>query len=763
MRTVRIFAQIDGTYTELDTFEDEQITLELNVKDIRDISKLLGSFTQAFTLPSSPANDSAFRYYFMPAVSDALNPHTKINAYIDVEGVIISRGYLEFYGGKVEKGDSSLYNVAFFAEVPQLNEVFGEDRLEDIDWSAYNHTMNFANVSGSWDGSLLSGDILYPLIDFERGWIYSSSASVNDKRNIADEDYGIRLGELKPAITFQAIIDAIEAEYDLTFNIDADITGTFDSTHMLLHREAGDFINQEFEYNTGFLAQDAVATLTSTSYADFSWTEVYDTGSNFDVTAGEFTAPEAGLYFFACNFGQYYVSSGTPDLVVSYRINTGSNVVFDQLQGGTIGSPNSKYTTFAVQMAQGDVLKLQAKLSSAGEFVIGLTEFSLLNVNIGLFNQTVKLDQLMPKEYKVKDWVNSVIKMFNLVLEPVSETEFNVVPYTTWLNDGTQRNYTEYWDISTIEVSKVPIKRLLSFKYKEAKDLANVQFQEIADRGYGSTEYRVQQDFADGEIKVEPNFAPIIPYIMPDQDVNSLVIADTGMYIPRMLDRDGKPVVDSPRIFWYEGKRSTAEYYLQDGIDASGNPTYDVLDVYPFISMFEHFDASATSYSLNFSLEEPFNGVPALNTLYNLYYGDHIERLYDTDVRLVKAEAVLPLDVFRDLRLNDQLILGGDYYTINTMKYNMQSKRASFELMQFFPNYVRTTVNTVDANGDVTFTGGASVTSLLQALYNIVNTGSGVIWKSGKGKKTYSRGGVKFPTELPLGNNNGSNSYGVEG
>ena len=41
---------------ELDLFDDEQISITLQLQNIADISKLFADFTQSFTIPASPRN-----------------------------------------------------------------------------------------------------------------------------------------------------------------------------------------------------------------------------------------------------------------------------------------------------------------------------------------------------------------------------------------------------------------------------------------------------------------------------------------------------------------------------------------------------------------------------------------------------------------------------------------------------------------------------------------------------------------------------------
>ena len=52
-----------GDY-RLDLFQDEEISITLNLQNISDISKLFADFTQTFTIPSSGINSEVLKQYY---------------------------------------------------------------------------------------------------------------------------------------------------------------------------------------------------------------------------------------------------------------------------------------------------------------------------------------------------------------------------------------------------------------------------------------------------------------------------------------------------------------------------------------------------------------------------------------------------------------------------------------------------------------------------------------------------------------------------
>jgi hypothetical protein len=245
--------------------------------------------------------------------------------------------------------------------------------------------------------------------------------------------------------------------------------------------------------------------------------------------------------------------------------------------------------------------------------------------------------------------------------------------------------------------------------------------------------------------------------------LSGAVTGVTGIYLLRFLDKESQPVVDVPRVFTYKDTLQTSTYYLQDGLAASGQPTFSAETESPFCSIFDDFDASGSTGTLGFGPEEPYAGQLAVSTLYDRYWGDYIERIFDTNVRVLTARCVLPLGEYLNLQLNDQLEIGGQYWTINTIQYNLNTGETQFELLQYFPDFVRRRITVGDFDGDVTFE-GPSQTSVTKdkELFNLVEFPSGALnWKKGIGPKVYNLTGRKKEPNRPAENNSLSRNYGT--
>ena len=74
--------------------------------------------------------------------------------------------------------------------------------------------------------------------------------------------------------------------------------------------------------------------------------------------------------------------------------------------------------------------------------------------------------------------------MFNLVIEPVTSTSFNIKPLDQWYLDGTARDVTQYVDVTDIEINKPKLYKRIDFSYEETETILN----SLASRGHANVE-----------------------------------------------------------------------------------------------------------------------------------------------------------------------------------------------------------------------------------------------------------------------------------
>ena len=141
---------------KVDMFKDETIVINKTIQDVKDISKQFSDYTQSFTIPASIANNNLFSHYYDLDLDSTFNQHLKADAVLSFDGVDLLNGTIEFEGANVENNKPYSYNIIFYGSVASLSTKMAEDELGDIDWSSYNHTLDYANVKASWQQTLKS-------------------------------------------------------------------------------------------------------------------------------------------------------------------------------------------------------------------------------------------------------------------------------------------------------------------------------------------------------------------------------------------------------------------------------------------------------------------------------------------------------------------------------------------------------------------------------------------------------------------------------
>ena len=208
MRTVQIYINDEI----LDLFDDENIEVSSSIQNINDIAKVFTDFSQQFTVPASPRNNEIFKHYYQNDVEDGFIAKERQPARIEINYTPFRRGKIQLEGAELVEGEAQHYSITFYGDVVTLKDLFGDDKLRDLDYSSLSFEYNYTNVKNSIT-STAEEDIRFPLISSGRVWEYGDLSS-ND---IETSSGAINYTELQPAVRVPKIIEAIEDTYGVTF------------------------------------------------------------------------------------------------------------------------------------------------------------------------------------------------------------------------------------------------------------------------------------------------------------------------------------------------------------------------------------------------------------------------------------------------------------------------------------------------------------------------------------------------------------------
>jgi hypothetical protein len=675
---------------ELDLFDDEQISITLQLQNIADISKLFADFTQSFTIPASPRNNKILQHYYRTDLTSSLDWKTRQEGYIEINSLPFRYGTFQLEEVQMKQNAPYAYALSFFGSVVNLTDLFGEDYLYDLDLSALDHAYNGATIiegiNGQGNMILDSGgnsgnSIIYPCITPVRNWMYNVHGGSNDELDIKYDNagghlHGISYYEVKPAVACTEIIAAIEAKYGITMSGFFNDNDEFQQLYMWAHRRAG------------WMYQNQPNAMKYRKI-DFATR----TGTLFDLANDTFDIP--------ATFQNPLIKAQDGTFDFSFVVNTLSQDANFAIyvNGGYRTSQVIKTTgTFyfnGLKLQQGDRISLRVKTQdNSTSLTYGITSWEMIfyppptvpptpSFSFGTarmsgtdtISVTVRVSELMP-EQKIADFLIGLIKMHNLVFVPVSNSEFSVFTLDAYYQNSLDKQWDEYLDITETSIVRPEIFRRIQFKYQDAGAILGEEYRLQNGVGYG--DLRADFSFDGEEFVVELPFEQLMWERLTDAETG--LITDK-IIVGKSIDRNLESYVGSPMLFYATGNFELSEEQNLGFIDEV--PQDFPLNTIWYCNTSNRFDVNNdTTYSTNFGgdIDAYFlQGVS--NGLYQTYWYDYITDLYDSSRRLVKINAQLPVGKITNIALNDKIIWRNEKWIVNSANINMTTGQVQFELL----------------------------------------------------------------------------------
>ena len=184
---------------------DQKISVQLSfaIDDVANFSSRETGFSKTIVLPGTGRNNQIFGYiydlgsfnYEQPGSANIgafFNVAQTSRAELRLNGLLVLRGVFRITNIIKDK-DIIEYEGAIFGELAGFVAEIGNRKLDELDFSEYDHVYNRTNIVNSWD-SINGEGYYYPLIDYGT---YSS--------NKVDYDYRT----LRPALFIKEYIDKI--------------------------------------------------------------------------------------------------------------------------------------------------------------------------------------------------------------------------------------------------------------------------------------------------------------------------------------------------------------------------------------------------------------------------------------------------------------------------------------------------------------------------------------------------------------------------
>jgi len=659
-------------YQRIDLFKDEDISINLTSKNISDISKVFAEFTQGFSVPASPNNNTIFTHWYDATVDGLFNANKRVSAYIEINTLPFKYGVIQLDSCKLKSGQVSSYELTFFNKVVNLSDSMGDLELRDLDLTAFDHSYNKTDVvEAMYSDSIHSGDIYYPMITSTKDINYGDS-SVNDIKYSSNT---IKFTDFKPAIRLIRIIEAIETDLNVTFSRDFFGRSVFHNLFMWLHKDAKEVDNEGQREQIDFTDKGDLE--------DYSGILV-DLTDNSLITNYPSTTVKV--------FTNIKITPSAGYENVPYILER-------ELDGEPFGkAPEKKGTTWTEFRTDNDTKKHTFFINVTQEFkfttelrltIIGLSyKFATFTEQTVVGN--ISISNNMPT-LKLKDFFGSLINQFNLIIVPTSANDYYIDTLDNWYSKGDTFDITHLINIDDITIKKPDIKKLIEFKYQSAGAILGKQFLDTYGIGYGDLKAKYD-NYAGSDLKIESQFENLLFERLENKTIVPNVISN--LHLGSSIDLKLEPYSGKPYMFYKNGLINLGTNIYVDGI-AFENVFLTATE--------DNTDFNQITNSLNFGSEiSTYFSTIVENSLYKNFWQTYVTDLYNPKTRVLNLKCKLPISILSRLSLNDKLIINKNKYKISNVKVNLINSQADLEIFTDYSLPADTIANEIPLTVDRT-------------------------------------------------------------
>ena len=638
---------------------DERISIQLSfaIDDVAQFASRNTSFSKQIVLPGSARNNALFGHIHelgnsnmyapgQPNIGAVFNVAQTSRAELRLNGLLILRGVFRLTG-IVKTRQHLEYEGALFGELGGLMAQISNKRLEDLDFSAYDHLLNHTNIENSWDNTPGSG-YFYPLIDYGS---YRTGIDYN-------------IGTFRPALYVKEYLDKMFAAAGYTYQSDFINSNLFKSLII--------------PHNTKQLTKLAIRLLTATetngseSLTGIGLNYRFDTGvgGNFSINGTNslftYNVPDSVLVNIRCNFTANYTADQPFELVL--QIN-GEDLDSFSFPSSIIGESLNIQLNWTGVLNQNDVLRLFIRNEQLG--TISLTsvnatltvDAAVATVTLVAVGDTVSVNDTIPKGVFQKDFLASLLKMFNLYVDEDKANEKNLIikPYNDYYNLSTQIDWTgkvareKAWNIQPMGQLNG---RIFEFKYKEDSDFYNEQYKKKYNQAYGDRQFDTGFQFAQDRTTAEVMFSPspLVQYDSDDKYVVAIYKKSNALSAEDRMD-------SNIRILFSKKVTGVSSWDIINGVNTHTKTAYGYAG---------HLDdPGSPAYDLNFGAPNevygPVTTYPSAN-LFNEYWSGYVAEVADKDSKLLRCYVYLTALEISQLDFSIPVFIDGVRFRLNKVE-----------------------------------------------------------------------------------------------
>ena len=676
MQSVEIYIYVDGVANRIELFGDEKISLVSSIQNFSDIGKLFTDYTQSFTIPASKHNNAILRHWYESAVGEtdldapqnvigAFDHRIKYFGFIEIDTIPFRDGKFTMDKANKKNGFIESYTINFVGNLVQLKDKFLERKLNSLQgYNDLDFDYNLEAVLTRCIGTSIH-DVYFPLVGSNRRFEYGTGDTVNDIGLLTG---AINFRTLFPAIRVTKIFEFIQETFGLTFTGAFLNSQTFSELYLYCK-------NTEEMYLTTTLVQPVLETTGGVDLPNNTLTVNYVSNYlrtsppppiNFNVVRqqvfAQITTTSTNYDIFIRNNGELYTQflglSGNSYLQIFDRLG-----LFNETFNFTFFITTHDIVPVSFNY---DVIKI---FTSTSPF---LAQHQEVYISSGITLPTLNIESYVP-DLTVNNFVTALVKMFNMVIIPKDENTFEFIPLELWYQNGNIIDITKFIQANELEIGKPKLFKRIDFKHETSDNILNNIYRGITNKEYGDLFYENQNSAFTENYEVKTPF----------EDVMWERTTGTEFLTATMWDKDQNPYTPKPVLMYNNGQSDLGDYwYINDG-----PADYRSSLLYRRFSNEIQLAGSDLSYlqTLNWGVENSvWNLSFAPNGLYQQFYSNYINNLYNQRTRVIKAKGNFNPYLLTSLKLNDRVIVSNKRYIINTLTTDLTTGEVELELLNDF-------------------------------------------------------------------------------
>lgn len=656
----------------LDVAADISALLTFAIDDIREFSERSTTWSKTIVLPGTANNNKMFGHIFeigssnsydesLPNVAYNFNASKSADCIIFQNNLQTFKGVLRLLEIISDRGMIE-YEVAVFGELTGLNVALSSGKLEDLDFSEYDHVYNVINIVASWDNPGGSG-YYYPLIDYGG---YSAGK----------HDWDVRT--FRPALYAKEYVDKMFAAAGYRYSSALFETDRFKKLiipHNLkdLQKPSSGYLNALGEGDYSGLEEYAIEFTDIPTTGDFT----YNSGIATFTYGGDTVTGELRL-----SMDLSFIKEATQTILIYLNIN-GVSVASDFIDYNTTeGTKTVGLRVNSQEITNGDVL--QVIVRSGGTlgtpFSIGVHPASLsfaqqggatVIVPVG-YDEPFSLNFNLPKNIRQVDFLLSIVKLFNLYVyeDRFDSRLIHITPFTDFYTGGVVD-----WTYKLNRDKPIRLKpmselnaKVYEFKYKPDSDYYNELYRKRYGMDYGTYIFDSQFEFSQQKESLELIFSPtpLVGYDGVDKVYPSIFKQSNS---DSSTDKKEERVDSNIRILQSKKITGVSSWGILNEFVVLNTQT-----AYPYAGHLD--DPSTPETDLNFGAPaEVFFTLTSgdlSNNQFGLYWSDYMREITDKDSKLLTASFYLTPKDIHSLDFSQYIHIDGVLFRLNKIiDYNL--------------------------------------------------------------------------------------------